>query len=109
MSARLFKPITDQDFRREVLDSARPVIVYLWAAWSDPCKFFSPALEELAGAHPGKAKLVKVDVDANPQIRKEARIGGLPALLLYKDGQVLQHLIGTTGPAELAELFARAG
>ncbi len=103
-----FKSIGDAEFDAEVLRADGPTVVFFWAPWSDPCRYFVPALEGFAATHAKDAKLVKVNVQEHQGAAKAARIGAIPALLLYKGGKVEADIIGTCTEPELAALFDKA-
>ena len=90
------KPIelTDSNFETEVLKSPLPVLIDFWAIWCGPCRIISPIVEELAGEYNGKLKVGQLDVDANPAISMQYGIRSIPTLLLFKDGQVVEQVIG---------------
>ncbi|MCG9894776.1 MAG: thioredoxin [Fimbriimonadaceae bacterium] len=77
------------DWKAEVLDSEIPVLVDFWATWCGPCRAIAPHLEALAGEYAGKAKIVKVDVDADGKLAEEFGIRSIPTLLIFKGGQVV--------------------
>ena len=84
----MLKEITDENFKKEVLESSTPVLVDFYAEWCGPCKAMAPALEEVSQEMAGKVKVVKVDVDANPEITTKYQIQAMPTLLLIKNGEV---------------------
>jgi thioredoxin 1 len=86
--------VTDADFEKEVLRSSEPVVVDFFAEWCPPCKAMSPALEAVAAELKGKVKVVKVDVDQNPQITEKYRIRAMPTLMVFKDGKVAEERVG---------------
>ena len=99
---------TDADFDAAVLQSSEPVLVDFWAPWCGPCKMIAPALDELAQAYAGKAKIVKVDVDQNQATAIKYHVRSIPMLLVFKDGQVQATQIGAVGKAQLGQLIEKA-
>ena len=92
---------TDATFDTIVKDSVLPVVVDFWAEWCGPCKQIGPALEELSTEMEGKIKVVKVDVDSNPSAAAALGVRGIPALFLFKDGQVISNKTGAAPKAAL--------
>lgn len=95
--------LTDANFQAEVINSDVPVLVDFWAAWCGPCRIIAPVIEELAGEFGGRAKIAKMDVDHNPQTPMAFGIRSIPTLLFFKDGQVVDQLVGTAPKKVLAE------
>ena len=93
--------VTDDTFDAEVRQSDVPVVVDLWAEWCGPCKMIGPALEELADEYGGKVKIAKVNVDENPSSPAQLGVRGIPALFLFKDGQVVSNKTGAAPKAAL--------
>ena len=93
--------VTDDNFDTEVLKSSKPIVVDFWAEWCGPCKQIGPALEELSTEMEGKIKVVKVDVDSNPSAAAALGVRGIPALFLFKDGQVISNKTGAAPKAAL--------
>ncbi len=81
-------------FEREVLQSSVPVVVDFWAAWCGPCRTVAPELEALATTYAGAVKLVKVDVDANPEVAARYHVQGIPTLGLFEGGKLTKQLVG---------------
>ena len=93
--------ITDADFKAIVLESKTPVFVDFWAEWCGPCHMIAPVVEELAEEYDGKFSFTKLDVDANPQTAMQFGIRSIPTMLLFKDGQVADQVIGAVPKAML--------
>ena len=93
--------VTDATFEQEVRQSNLPVIVDFWAEWCGPCKQIGPALEELSTEYEGKIKIVKVNVDENPNSPAQMGVRGIPALFMFKDGQVVSNKVGAAPKAAL--------
>src|SRR5437773_11696118 len=86
--------VLDANFDQEVLKSAEPVVVDFFAEWCGPCKAMAPALEQVAAELKGKVKIVKLDVDQNPNITQQYRIQAMPTLMIFKNGQVAAQRVG---------------
>jgi thioredoxin 2 len=91
----------DTDFTEVVERSPLPVVVDLWAPWCGPCRMISPALEDVATRLRGRMKLVKVNVDDNPSTSARFGVQGIPTLLVFRDGQLVDTSVGARGAAEL--------
>jgi thioredoxin 1 len=86
--------ISDTSFQSEVIDSDRPVLVDFWAEWCGPCKMIAPVLENIASDYSDSLKIAKLDVDHNPQTSMKFGVMSIPTLLLFKNGEVVEKLIG---------------
>jgi thioredoxin 1 len=95
--------VTDSSFSQDVLNSSEPVVVDFWAEWCSPCRMIGPALEEISNEMAGKVKIVKLNVDENPQVASQFGIRSIPALMMFKGGQVVAQKIGAAPKGDLAK------
>lgn len=95
--------LSDTNFKTEVLDSQTPVLVDFWATWCGPCRAVAPTLERLAEEFEGRAKVVKLDVDNNPVTASTYQISSIPTLLFFKDGQIIDRVVGVVSKNMLSE------
>jgi len=98
---------TDQNFDEQVLKSDKPVLVDFWATWCGPCRAISPAVEAVAEQFADRTKVGKVNVDENMNVTSRYRITGIPALLLFKNGQVAEQLTGVQSRESLVKMLER--
>ncbi len=94
MSTNKISHITDGTFEREVVKNDVPVLTDFWAEWCGPCRTIAPVLEEIAQEFEGRLKIVKINVDENPETSVRVGIQGIPTLILFKDGKPVERLVG---------------
>ena len=97
----------DQNFDSDVLKSETPVLVDFWAVWCGPCKAIAPIVEEIAKDFIGKVKVGKIDVDSNNQVAMRYGIRSIPTLLLFKNGEVVDQVIGNVGKDSIESMISK--
>ena len=97
------KELTSNDFKTEVLESDSPVLVDFWAEWCGPCKVIAPVIEELAVDYDGKVKFGKLNVDDHNQVASEYGVRSIPTLLVFKNGAVVNQIVGAVPKERIAE------
>lgn len=97
--------ITDQNFDEEVLQAKTPVLVDLWAPWCGPCLMAAPIIEQVAEKYEGQLKVVKLNVDDNPEVANRYRVRSIPTLLLFKGGEVVDQAIGVQPEPQLSRMI----
>ncbi len=100
--------VNDESFQTEVLDNDLPVLVDFWAEWCGPCKAIGPIIEELAGEYNGKVKVVKVNTEEATQTPSKYGIRGIPTLILFKNGEVVDQLVGAAPKASIVDFISKA-
>jgi len=95
--------VSDDNFEQDVLQSGEPVIVDFWAEWCGPCKALSPLVDELADEMQGKVKVLKMNIDDNPHTPTKFGVRGIPTLMVFKDGEVVETKVGGMSKAQLSE------
>ncbi|UCG35311.1 MAG: thioredoxin [Candidatus Omnitrophota bacterium] len=98
--------VTAQNFQEEVINSPLPVLVDFWAPWCGPCKMIAPYLEELAEKYDGKIKVAKINVDEAAELATQFAIMSIPALLIFKDGKVMEKTTGVMSKEELERFIS---
>ena len=97
--------LSDTEFEPEVLQAEGTVLAYFWAPWCGPCRLVSPSVTWAADTYGDRLKVVKMEVDPNPEAVKHCKVEGVPALVLFRDGQVLESLEGAIGKQQLTTLL----
>lgn len=97
--------ITDTDFETEVLQATQPVLVYFWASWCGPCRLVSPSVDWAASNYGDRLKVVKMEVDPNPDTVSQYKVEGVPALRLIKGTEVLESLEGAISKQKLVSMI----
>lgn len=97
--------ISDPQFSEEVLGAGQPVLVYFWATWCGPCRLMAPAIEAVAAQYGDRLKVVKMEVDPNPEAVAQYQVEGVPALRLFQDGQVIESTEGAMNKQKLEEFL----
>lgn len=93
--------MTDTSWDTEVLQADKPVLVDFWAEWCGPCRMVSPIVDELAGEHADSLKVVKLNVDDNPDIARKYRVMSIPTLMVFSDGDERKRIVGARGKTQL--------
>jgi len=97
------KKTSDQAFETEVLQAERPQLVDFWAEWCGPCRQIAPALEEIATEYDGKIDVVKVNIDENPNTPTKYGVRGIPTLMMFKNGALVDQKVGALPKSRLVE------
>ena len=103
--SELVADVSDADFETQVLQSDQPVLVDFWAAWCAPCRMLSPTIDQIATDFDGRAKVFKLNVDDNAEVSAKYNIKGIPTLLLFKDGQIKDQIVGATSRDNIAKMI----
>ena len=101
------QPVTDATFEAEVLKSDVPVLVDFWAPWCGPCRAVGPAVDAVAQEFAGRAKVVKLNTDEEQEVTIKYGVGSIPTLMVFKNGELVERVMGNRPKAELAQLVSR--
>jgi thioredoxin 1 len=99
--------VTDSNFESIVLSSDRPTLVDFWASWCAPCRAIAPVVEDIAGEYAGKLIVAKMNVDENPSTPGKFGVRGIPTLILFKDGKVVDQLVGAVPKKQITDLVGK--
>ena len=99
--------ISDESFGEEVLNASGPVLIDYWAEWCGPCKMIAPILDELSEEYDGRVKIVKLNIDDNPETPPKYGIRGIPTLMLFKNGNVEATKVGAVSKSQLADFIEK--
>lgn len=99
--------VTDSTFKQEVLENEVPVLVDFWAPWCGPCRMVAPVVDEISEQYDGRVKVVKVNTDENPSVASQYGIRSIPTLMIFKDGQRVDMVVGAVPRTTLANTLEK--
>lgn len=105
MAGENVKTFTTENWNQDVLGSNKPVLVDYWASWCGPCRMVAPIVEELASEYGGKVVIGKLNVDENPAISSQYGVMSIPTLAVFKDGKIVDKIVGFRGKADLVKML----
>ena len=108
MTSANIKSTTDSTFKASVLAGVKPAIVDFWATWCAPCRALAPIIEEIANQYVGKLDVYKLDIDSNPETPARYGVRGIPTVILFKNGEVVDQVVGAVPKSEIERLVKKA-
>jgi thioredoxin len=99
--------VTDDSFQKEVLEAEQPTFVDFWASWCGPCRMIGPIFEELSGEYSGKVKFAKMNVDENPKTPANYGVRGIPTLMMFKGGKMVDQVVGAVPRSQLENIVKK--
>jgi thioredoxin 1 len=99
--------VTDGDFKKEVLEASVPVLVDFWATWCGPCQVMGPVVDTVAGENEGKVKVLKINVDENPVTPAQYGVRGIPTLILFNKGEIVDRIVGAQPKGSVDSLLKK--
>ena len=100
-------PVTDSTFKQEVLESSVPVLVDFWAPWCGPCRMVAPVVDEIAQQYEGQIKVVKINTDDNPNVASQYGIRSIPTLMIFKEGERVDMVVGAVPKSTLSNTLEK--
>ena len=104
--SELTKAVTDDTFKQDVLEAQGPVLVDFWAEWCGPCRMVAPILDDIAKEYAGKLTIAKVNIDENPGTPNDYQVRGIPTMMLFKDGKLVDTKVGALPKGQLKDWIA---
>ncbi len=108
MASANIKNITDATFEADVLNSDKPSLIDFWATWCAPCRALAPIIDQVADQYAGKVNVYKMDIDSSPQTPTRYGVRGIPTVILVKNGQVIDQVVGAVPKSEIEKLMQKA-
>lgn len=109
MASEKVLELTDDNFEAQVLQSDQPVLVDFWAEWCMPCRMLAPTIDELADEYDGKAKVGKIDTDANRDVTMKYGINAIPTVIVFHNGEPVKKFVGMTNKGDMSQALDQAG